>query len=110
MSSQAHVDDRPLLDLGEPLLESVLVLLAVEDVADLTARLEQRLARKGLLRVEVEQVIADLGPKRGRGVTGLEPKDGLLDLRRELAALERAEATAVLRRRILRVLARESRE
>src|SRR5580765_868848 len=108
--SEPDVDERPLPDLGDPLLESRVVLFAVEDVANLAAGLCQRVARERLLRVEMEQVIADGRPCRRRRLPGLEAKDRLLDLRRELSSLERAQAAAVLRRGILRILLGERRE
>jgi len=50
-------------DLRQPLLEPRLVLLLVQDVANLVAGLRELLARQGLLGVELEEVIADLGPE-----------------------------------------------
>src|SRR6185369_8245853 len=49
-------------------------------------------------------------PCRRRRLAGLQAEDGLLDLRRELSSLERAQAAAVLRRGILRILLGERRE
>src|SRR5439155_13339273 len=106
--SEAHLDDGLAADLRQPLLEPRLVLLLVQDVANLVAGLRELLARQRLLGVELEEVIADLGPE-GRGVlTRREPQDGRLDVRGQLAPLEHAEPTAVLgRARVLGILARE---
>ncbi len=58
-ASQPDVDDRPLLDLGNPLVEARVVFLPVQDVPDLVPRLRVSLPGKRLLRLEQEQVIAD---------------------------------------------------
>src|SRR6185369_13315482 len=79
-SSEADVDERSLPDLGDPLLESGVVLFPVQDVANLAAGLCQRLTRERLLRVEMEQVIAHGRPCRRRRLAGLQAEDGLLDL------------------------------
>src|ERR1700730_2706986 len=61
--SEAHLDDGFAADLRQPLLEPRLVLLLVQDVANLVAGLRELLARQRLLGVELEEVIADLGPE-----------------------------------------------
>src|SRR5690242_14569653 len=103
-ASHPDVDDRPLLDLHQPVLEARVVLLPVEDVADLVAHLDQGVPGQRLARVETEQVIAHLGAERGGDLPGLEAQDRLLDVGRQLAFLDVAQAAPVLAGRILRVL------
>src|SRR5216684_4313992 len=82
--SEAHLDDGLAADLRQPFLEPGLVLLLVEDVADLVPGLGELLARERLLRIELEEVIADLCPEGRRVLTGREPQDGRLDVRGQL--------------------------
>src|SRR5262249_37788178 len=76
----SDIDDSPLLDLGQPFLHARLVLLAVQDVADLAARLSQPIAGERLFGVEAKQVVADLGPKRPGELAGLKFENGCFDV------------------------------
>src|SRR5215469_16685070 len=93
---ETDVDDRSLLDLGDPLPHARVVLLTIQDVAHLFSGLDERVAGEALLRLELEDVIPDLGSERRRDLTRLELEDGFFDVRRQLTALQRAEAATFL--------------
>src|SRR5262245_3453646 len=58
----------------------------------------------------MKQVVPHLGPERGRRLAGLQLQDRRLDVRRQLAPLQRAEAAAVLGGSILGVLLGQQQE
>src|SRR6185503_19240545 len=100
--SQAHVDDGALANLGEPLALADRQLLPQQDVADLVARLGEPIARERFLGIQAEEVVPDLRAERRRRLARREPENGGLDIRRQLAALERAQGAAVLAGAVLR--------
>src|SRR5215831_5829523 len=102
-ASESDVDDRSLLDLGQPLLHPGFVFLPEQDVADLVPRLDEALAGQGLLGYEVEQVVPDLRPEGSGYLPRLELEDRCLDVGRELTAFQRSQIAAVLSRSVLGV-------
>src|SRR5207249_12158540 len=108
--SQPYLDDRPLPDLLEPGLQSRIVLLPEQDLADLRLGPGQRLPFEGLLRLEAEDVVAQRRPVRFGDRARLQAQDLRLDVLSQLAPLECAEVAAVLRAGVARVPVGELRE
>src|SRR5437016_9711781 len=108
--SQPYLDDRPLPDLLEPGLQTRIVLLPEQDLADLRLGPGQRLPFEGLLRLEAEDVVAQRRPVRFGDRARLQAQDLRLDVLSQLAPLECAEVAAVLRAGVARVPVGELRE
>src|SRR5206468_10856674 len=107
---QAHVDDRTLLDLFEPGIETGVELCPEQDVPDLRLDAVQPLAFQRLLRFEAKDVVAERRPVRGGDRLRAERDDLGLDILGELAALERPKVAAVPGAGVPRMLARQLRE
>src|SRR5262245_47147828 len=99
LRSEPRLDDRLTAYLRQPLLQSGVVFLAVENVANLVAGLSQLLAGQRLLGVELEQVVADFRAERRRVLAGREAQHRLLDVHRQLATLHDPQTASVLRGR-----------
>src|SRR5204863_8011302 len=80
------------------------VLLPEQDVPDLLPRALQPLAIERLLGLELEHVIAERGAVRPRDLAGPQAEDLVLDVLRELAALEHTQVAAVARAGVTRLL------
>ena len=78
-TSQADLDDRPLLDLLEPGSQACLVLLPEEEIADLLAGALQPLALQRLLRFQLEEMVSEGGPVGLRDLPRRQLEDLVLD-------------------------------
>src|ERR1043165_1452903 len=94
--SHADLDDRPLLDLLDPRLHARVVLLPVQDLADLLAHPLEGLAVEGLLRLQPEDVVPELRAIGRRHLARAQGQDLGLDLLRPLALVQGPEVAAVL--------------
>ena len=80
------VDDRLRAQLLEELGELAAPLLVGETIGDVAARLVERLHRRRLHRLDLDQLKAARGAEHRRQVSRLQAVDGLLQLRREHVA------------------------
>src|SRR5438128_12441206 len=94
--SPTYLDDRPLPDLLEPGLQTRIVLLPEQDLADLRLGPGQRLPFEGLLRLEAEDVEAQRRPVRFGDRARLQAQDLRLDVLSRLSPLELAEVAHAL--------------